>query len=631
VRQKGLDVRCFAGLFDRNMKREYLRFAALFCFFFFSLAVLRTFGLSLQASSAINSLAIIQILIDEIGVAAILSLLFVGRPYLTAVGFALLCFLYLVSEHHMAIQGVYLRPRNFMDERIFRPELASCYVSSINWLFVCVTLGLAAFGGYLAFKYQSRRSSSTISFRSRFVSLLGGAAGLGYTGLFSVGPTAIFMLSLWYQVAVRGAISDFTPTVGSFSAYSAYPGIPTDMPPRPAMGAQKLNVIVIHLESLGDVSGRVKDRPVMTAINRLSNTGVSWSNAYGVAPYSSRAIVATQSGRYPPASSKNPFGLLSSSDYECMANDFKRAEYRTAYFTADNFSFYGSDRLKHICTYDVMRDAKTYTSIEQGYENSLGIDERTLFDAAYEWIQSSKQGFFITIQTLLPHYPYRTPYYWNNPQVSGGIMAYHDAISYVDLQLNNFLDRLEQESLLDSTLVVLKGDHGEAFEQHPKNRIHAAFLYEENLRIPFIISNPKLFPKPHASENMASLIDVAATVYDLTGVRDESPRHDGESLFEPHPRRMVFMNTTYSHDVLALRDGVFKFIWVPETKQAQLYNLKVDPLERENLVDSFPGRVRFYVNVLASWQAHTQTPGNRVGSAPNKLALLSPVRRFMSF
>jgi hypothetical protein len=67
VRQKGLDVRCFAGLFDRNMKRECLRFAALFCFFFFSLAVLRTFGLSLQASSAINSLAITQILIDEIG------------------------------------------------------------------------------------------------------------------------------------------------------------------------------------------------------------------------------------------------------------------------------------------------------------------------------------------------------------------------------------------------------------------------------------------------------------------------------------------------------------------------------------------------------------------------------------
>ena len=505
----------------------------------------RGLGFVIQSSAETGSFALSRIFIDEVGLAGVFALFSLSWPRLTSVGFAFTALLYLASEHHMAIQGVYLRPRNLLDERIFRPELTSCYVSSISLPFVAATLVIASLSVWFAYRSWGRATYSLSTLTRRLVSVTGGVVGLGYTCMASFGPGAIFMISLWHQIVSSGALSQFQPVVGPFTPYSAYPSLPSDRPPRPTTSLPKMNVIVIHIESLGDVSGRVGGIPVMTSLQRLAKTGVTWNNAYGVAPYSSRAIVATQSGRYPPSSRDNPFGLLRSAEYDCLANNFKRSAYRTAYFTADNFSFYGSDRLKQICSYDVMRDAKTYESLEPGYRNSLGADERALFTNAYEWIVSGDQSFFLTLQTLLPHYPYRTPPAWDSPRSLGGLRGYHDAISYVDHNLNLFLDKLQERGLLDSTLIVVMGDHGEAFEQHPKNRIHSAFVFEENMRIPLIISNPRLFSASYASDNMASLVDIAATVYDLTGVSDESPLHDGESLFKPRDRRMIFEGSVH--------------------------------------------------------------------------------------
>ena len=613
------------------MARSFLRSAQYFLLFFVSLVALRLFGLHLQVSELADFGPAKQILIDELGVATCFFALFLSWPLASVIGFAVAAALYVVSEHHMAIQGVYLRPRNLLDERILRPELTSCYASSISFPFIIAAGFIVVTWLWLGVRRRRNAFGQVFSSRKRMYCLAGGCGAFGGACVTGMGPIAIFMFSLWHQVVTRGSLADFTPTVGTFSQVSSYPSAPLSTPVRPTTASDKMNVVVIHIESLGDVSGRANGVPVMTALQRLAKTGVSWSNAYGVAPYSSKAILATQSGRYPPNVRDNPFGLVNSTDYQCMASDFKRAEYRTAYFTADNFSFYGTDRLKKVCTYDLMRDAKTYSSLEPGYQNSLGADERALFEAAHDWIRSSSQNFFLSIQTLLPHYPYRTPPDWSHPKPSGGWKNYHDAIAYVDHNLNNFLDKLESEGLIDSTLIVVMGDHGEAFEQHPKNRIHSLFLYEENIRVPLIISNPRLFTKAQTAENLASLVDIAATVYDLTGVQTESPRHDGRSLFESQDRRMVFMSTAYSSDILALRDGVFKFIWMPETKEGQLYNLKVDPGERDNLVSSFPGRVRSYVNALASWDAHTKNPGTRVSPERSPLAFLRPDDRTVSF
>lgn len=575
----------------------------------------------MQSVNGMSLVGFLRLITDEIGIVAVLTIMALTRPRIALALFSLASLLYVVSEHHMVAQGVYLRPRNLIDERMFKSELRSCYLEAANFRFIFTTCFFVLLAALLARKYKAWHSLDKASHGHKKWRVSAAAAAIAYTCKFTFGPIAIFIVSFWYQITISADLSGVSPEIGPFNPMSSYPGIPLDVPPRPGTRPTAMNVIVIHVESLGDVSGRANGKHILTSIDRLAEHGVSWSNAYGVAPYSSRAIVATQSGRYSPVGNANPFGLINRSEYDCVANDFKAASYRTAYFTADNFNFYGSDRLKKICEYDVMKDAKSYESLEPGYQNSLGTDERALFENAFEWIKASKEPFFMTIQTLLPHYPYKAPPNWSSPRAGDRLQAYYNAISYVDHNIHTFLDRLEEAGLFDSTIFVLIGDHGEAFEQHPNNRIHALFLYEENMRIPFILSNPLLFPSRHDSQNMASIIDIAPTLFELTGVRGRSPKHDGESLLDPSPRRMVFMSTTYSNDVYALRDGFFKFIWVPETKKAELFNLKTDPAEKQNVASEFPGRVRFYINAISSWGAHTTRTGDRTKPPEQRLAI----------
>ena len=44
--------------------------------------------------------------------------------------------------------------------------------------------------------------------------------------------------------------------------------------------------------------------------------------------------------------------------------------------------------------------------------------------------------------------------------------------------------QLTKQKLSDSTLVVVVGDHGEAFGQHRRNFAHASEIYEENMHVP---------------------------------------------------------------------------------------------------------------------------------------------------
>jgi arylsulfatase A-like enzyme len=57
----------------------------------------------------------------------------------------------------------------------------------------------------------------------------------------------------------------------------------------------------------------------------------------------------------------------------------------------------------------------------------------------------------------------------------------------------NLSKRSKTPMQLDDTLLCIFADHGEAFYQHAGNYLHALQLYEENVAIPFIIYNRKLF------------------------------------------------------------------------------------------------------------------------------------------
>jgi arylsulfatase A-like enzyme len=151
------------------------------------------------------------------------------------------------------------------------------------------------------------------------------------------------------------------------------------------------------------------------------------------------------------------------------------------------------------------------------------------------------------------------------------------------------LDALEQQGVLDQTLVVVAGDHGESLGDHGE-RDHGVFVYESVLRVPLIIRAPSLSPGRVAS--VVRLIDLMPTTLALLGM--PPARSDGTdltALIHGHQQELeAYSESIYPQrfgwsPLRALRDGRFKLIDAP---RPELYDLQQDPFEEHNIYDQRP-------------------------------------------
>ena len=92
---------------------------------------------------------------------------------------------------------------------------------------------------------------------------------------------------------------------------------------------------------------------------------------------------------------------------------------------------------------------------------------------------------------------------------------YINSCNHLDSQFGRVLKYLEEKSLLDSTIVIITGDHGEEFME--KGRWgHNSTYSEEQTRVPMVLWVPGV--EPHQVESITSHLDIPATVLNLLGV-----------------------------------------------------------------------------------------------------------------
>jgi hypothetical protein len=92
---------------------------------------------------------------------------------------------------------------------------------------------------------------------------------------------------------------------------------------------------------------------------------------------------------------------------------------------------------------------------------------------------------------------------------------YVNACHHQDSQIKRVLDFLEQEHLLDNTVVIITGDHGEEFMEKGHWGHNSNFV-EEQSRVPLVLYVPGT--EPGVEERMTSHVDIAPTVMKLLGV-----------------------------------------------------------------------------------------------------------------
>ena len=174
------------------------------------------------------------------------------------------------------------------------------------------------------------------------------------------------------------------------------------------------------------------------------------------------------------------------------------------------------------------------------------------------------------------------------PQDMAHLLALYDGeIRYTDDELGRFLDHLKKRGLDRSTLVVITSDHGEEFGEHGSWE-HQKTLYEEVVRIPFLIHGPQVSARREPLP--VSLLDVAPTIVAWAGL---TPRWQpqGRSLLAPlGERRAAYGETDHTTDgtrKLFLRHGAGqnKAIFSlsadgTAVEQEEWYDLASDPAEQ---------------------------------------------------
>jgi arylsulfatase A-like enzyme len=253
-------------------------------------------------------------------------------------------------------------------------------------------------------------------------------------------------------------------------------------------------------------------------------------------------------------------------------------------------------------------------------------------DDAIALMKDSRKPFFIVIHYFDVHWPYRPPVAYvdrvrleGDPDplalrsgrgrqaprqsdekikpdegfVKGEMLMYDGCIRLVDDNIARLFAFLEEAGLREDTAVFITADHGEAFWEHGFGS-HGYDLHEESIRVPLILSYPARYGEPARVEAQVGHIDLLPTILDFARIRDDAHREgasldgviaDGQRVPGPGsllPGDLLLAESSLrkAPDSRCIRSNSYKAIIEPATSLLEIYDLREDPGETENLRDS---------------------------------------------
>jgi choline-sulfatase len=387
------------------------------------------------------------------------------------------------------------------------------------------------------------------------------------------------------------------------------------------------DVILISVDTLRADATEPYGGPVATPnVGRLARHGTLFERAYATAPSTAPSHASLFSGQ-----SSLHHGVVRNasplpSGLELLAERYRKVGYATGAFVSSfildpRFGWdRGFDRFDaHFPAEGASVEAEDFGLPLRKEFAFEGFDRRAevTTTAALDYLASLPPApVFLFVHYFDPHAPYVPPARYAErtrtlpvdlqrrkitvrpaAPVTRSIRRYFAEVLYVDAQLGRLLDALEARGR--RTLVVFTADHGEGLGQHD-HLGHAVNLHEEVLRVPLIFSWLGSDQAPRRIERAVSLVDVAPTVLELSGL-PALERSDGTSLArsvrdgaEPG-RRPVFASRRrldnalprYKPARVAVQDGGWKLIRTRGGPD-RLYDVRQDRYELRNRIGDRP-------------------------------------------
>ena len=250
------------------------------------------------------------------------------------------------------------------------------------------------------------------------------------------------------------------------------------------------------------------------------------------------------------------------------------------------------------------------------------------FREAVRWLEENRDAerFLLVLEPFDPHEPWDPPHefvdmydpgyqgkevitplygppdYLSERELKHMSAHYAGEVTLVDKWFGFFLEKFYELNLDKNTVLVFTSDHGHQLEEHNLTGKVSWGLYPELMDVPLLVRHPELVGAEEKVDEYVYNHDLFATVCQLAGV-EHGLKVDGINVFDYVERE--FAGSGRSHVTsgfgyyVMYRDDEYWFISDREGKEAQLYDLKVDPKLQKNIARECPELVeKFYRKIV---------------------------------
>ncbi len=389
--------------------------------------------------------------------------------------------------------------------------------------------------------------------------------------------------------------------------------------------SQRPNVLFILADDMGFGDVGYNGSEIATPnLDQMAQQGMTLDRNY-VYPVCSPTRAALLTGQYPfHMGIEGPIDDYSSlpEEIKTLPQYFKDLGYQThmigkwhlglsetdSWPTAKGFdSFYGMlggwiDFYTHVFANRLDWQRNGVSVYEEGHSTDLMTDEAIRLIRS----QDAAEPFLLYLAYNAPHSPLQHPPSYSGlnsyPETSDR-SVYAEMMTHMDAAIGRVLGALEEQGILENTIVVFSGDNGGALNLGASNgdlRGGKRSAYEGGIRVPGIISWPGKIASGAVLEQQIAVHDWLPTLLDAVGSSaDQVENSYGQNMWPALAegvevdRNITIMGAT---DNLAVFDWPYKLTYVRDTPDGefvtQLFNIIEDPLEKADLSRSHPDMTR---------------------------------------
>ena len=342
-----------------------------------------------------------------------------------------------------------------------------------------------------------------------------------------------------------------------------------------------IDSVPAHYLDPEDAKSRLATTP---NINELMRDGIFFRNYYTHTPNSAKAQLTMLTSIYPSFGSSFDNKQLDHPKVTPFSTLLQDKGYQTAHFMTGDIRLAGIRDFLEPRGFDYIGESRDF-GCEETVPNMLGIyghlGDRCTTDAMLQWMEKRARPddpFFVWTWYTNPHHPY----YFERKIDTDGANQNEDnflnALHETDEEIGRLIRSLKERDQYENTIIILTADHGESFGERGQYA-HGASVYEEQINIPLIISNPVLF-NGSVSDQIGGLVDIPPTVADLLKLPQGSS-WQGRSMLDPEKPQRAYFYSLIANVMIGFRDGDKKYVLRGLDGDIVSYDLGKDPLERD--------------------------------------------------